>query len=153
MKEQVNKERVLTALKRELAKDPVPATVLGMTALGLVEMTRKRVRPSLAERLFIPCDACRGQGLLLSPQEVAFRLYSEVTSLSKVQEAEAVLVELPTRLFHHIDVDELAWPARVYKLHRPALLADEYRILYAGTEQEAWAASRKQSVFIRGRHK
>ncbi|HZG82162.1 MAG TPA: Rne/Rng family ribonuclease [Brevibacillus sp.] len=137
MKEQVNKERVLTALKRELAKDPVPATVLGMTALGLVEMTRKRVRPSLAERLFIPCDACRGKGLLLSPQEVAFRLYSEVTSLSKVQEAEAVLVELPTRLFHHIDVDELAWPARVYKLHRPALLADEYRILYLGSEQEA----------------
>jgi len=137
MKEEANKERLLATLKRVLAQDPVPTTVLGMTALGLVEMTRKRVRPSLAERLYIPCDACRGQGKVLSPQEVAARLYGEVTALAKVQEAEAVLVELPTRLFHHVDDGERNWPARVYKLHRTSLLADEYRILYAGSEQEA----------------
>lgn len=149
MKEAANKERLLATLKRELAKDPVPSTVLGMTALGLVEMTRKRVRSSLAERVSVPCETCGGRGSVWSVEEMEQRLLGEVTALARVQEVEAVLVELPTRLYHHIDTKSAStgrlWPVELYKLHRAGLSVQEYQILYAGDRQEAQRLYRRQT--------
>jgi len=54
------------ALRQALARDPAPTKVLGMSALGLVEMTRKRVGEPLATRLFESCPACHGDGHLPS---------------------------------------------------------------------------------------
>jgi ribonuclease G len=149
MKEAANKERVIAALKRELSRDPVPSTVLGITALGLVEMTRKRVRSSLAERMTEPCDACAGHGRVWTVAEMQHRLWSEVTSLVKTQEAEAVLIDLPERLFRLMSdltlEDQQQWPARMFLLHSPERKPDEYRILYAGRAEEAARLYVKQS--------
>ncbi|QRG69408.1 Rne/Rng family ribonuclease [Brevibacillus choshinensis] len=149
MKEAANKERVLAALKRELARDPVPSTVLGITALGLVEMTRKRVRASLAERLTEPCDACDGCGRVWSVDELQHQLWQEVSSLAKGQEAEAVLLELPERLYRvmsEMDGDQLKkWPARLFLRSSSERGADQYRILYAGRQEEAARLYGKQS--------
>ncbi|MFS0917518.1 Rne/Rng family ribonuclease [Brevibacillus sp. 179-C 1.1 NHS] len=141
MKEQSNKERVITRLKKELAQDAVPSTVLGMTSLGLVEMTRKRARASLAERLTEPCDACKGRGRVWRVDELIRRLYAEVTALAKSQEAEAVLVEMPPRLLDMINeqekTDAITWPVHLYKQLVPAMSPDEYRIGYVGSRAEA----------------
>lgn len=142
MKEQVNKDRLLAVLKRELARDDVPSTVLGMTALGLVEMTRKRVRPSLVERMTEPCAACGGHGRVQSLEEMYLRLQNEVAALKRGQEAEAMLVQLPTRLYQWMtagqqEQDGSDWSIGVYKLHEPLLKPDEYRIMYVGSEKEA----------------
>lgn len=141
MKEAANKERLLTALKRELARDAVPSTVLGMTTLGLVEMTRKRVRPSLEERVTEPCEACGGDGRVWSVAEVEQRLEDEVAALVRGQEADALLIELPPRLYERIERQEEAADARLharlYYLQSPRLKPDEYRILYVGNEKEA----------------
>lgn len=149
MQEAANKERVLTALKRELSRDPVPATVLGMTALGLVEMTRKRVRASLAERMTEPCNACRGQGRVWTIEEMLRRLSDELTALARVQEAEAVVLELPERLHQALDgMDEeerRRWPVEWFLLPSPEIKPDEYRILYAGRYEEAARLAKKQS--------
>lgn len=58
--------RVVNVLRQALAKDPAPTKVLGMSALGLVEMTRKRVGEPLATRLFENCPTCDGDGHLPS---------------------------------------------------------------------------------------
>ncbi|MGG1664206.1 Rne/Rng family ribonuclease [Brevibacillus sp. NRS-1366] len=141
MKEVANKERLLAILKRELARDVVPSTVHGMTALGLVEMTRKRVRSSLAERVTVPCDACGGEGRVWSIEEIDQRLRDEVDALVSRQEAEAVLIELPTRLYQRAVLQQAEeskrLQARLYYLHRSALKPDEYRILYVGRLDEA----------------
>lgn len=141
MKEAANKEKVLAVLKRELARDPVPSTVLGMTALGLVEMTRKRVRASLSERLTEACAACDGRGRVRSVDEMKRRLCSELTSLAKGQEAEAAVIELPRRLYHPLSElgseQQKLWPVHLFLLEAPALKPDEYRIVYAGRTEEA----------------
>lgn len=141
MKEAANKEKVLAVLKRELARDPVPSTVLGMTALGLVEMTRKRVRASLSERVTEPCAACDGRGRVWSVDEMKRRLCSELTSLAKGQEAEAAVIELPRRLYHPLSElgseQQKLWPVHLFLLEAPALKPDEYRIVYAGRTEEA----------------
>ncbi|MGF9818711.1 Rne/Rng family ribonuclease [Brevibacillus agri] len=143
MKEPANKERVLATLKKELARDAVPATVLGMTALGLVELTRKRVRASLVERLTEPCAACEGRGRVLRADECLRRLQDELAGLARSQQAEAAVVELSTRLFPLVDAGDggtaaaTNWPLRIYKREQPRLAPDGYRITYAGNAAEA----------------
>ena len=55
MENEVHKNSVLTEFKKALLKDRTKMTVNGFTALGLVEMTRKRTRESLAHTLCEPC--------------------------------------------------------------------------------------------------
>ncbi len=58
--------QTVNALRNALKSDPAPTKVLGMSALGLVEMTRKRFGESLAARLFENCPTCDGDGRLPS---------------------------------------------------------------------------------------
>lgn len=58
--------QTVNALRNALKSDPAPTKVLGMSALGLVEMTRKRIGEPLAARLFENCPTCDGDGRLPS---------------------------------------------------------------------------------------
>jgi len=54
-----DRKQVLTALRRLLKDDPAACHVLGISNLGLIEMTRTRLGPSLAERMMEPAAALR----------------------------------------------------------------------------------------------
>jgi Rne/Rng family ribonuclease len=56
--------RVLAALRAALGDDPAPVQAFGMSRFGLVEISRKRTGPSLAELLGRPCPTCDGAGTL-----------------------------------------------------------------------------------------
>lgn len=60
------RSQAVNALRKALADDPAPVKVLGMSALGLVEMTRKRIGEPLGTRLFDACPACDGDGRIPS---------------------------------------------------------------------------------------
>jgi ribonuclease G len=62
MKQDNHKQQVLELVGEEVKKDHMRVTILGLTNLGLVEMTRKKVRPSLANLLLVECDTCGGTG-------------------------------------------------------------------------------------------
>jgi len=62
MNSQEHKKMVLDALEAELKKDRTRTHILGITSLGLVEMTRKKVRQSLDEVLERVCPYCGGKG-------------------------------------------------------------------------------------------
>ena len=70
-----HRERVVDALRQELSADRARTKVLGLSALGLVEMTRKRVRESLAETLKEPCRYCSGTGSIMSPTTVCYEVF------------------------------------------------------------------------------
>ena len=53
-------------------------TVNGFTALGLVEMTRKRTRESLAHVLCEPCPMCQGRGEVKTAQTVCYEILREI---------------------------------------------------------------------------
>ncbi len=69
---------VLDELKRALARDRTRMTVSGFTALGLVEMTRKRTRESLAHVLCEPCPACEGRGEVKTARTVCYEILREI---------------------------------------------------------------------------
>lgn len=73
-----NQQRVLAALTAELERDRAQTRVLPVSGLGLVEMTRKRVRNSIVESLTEPCYYCEGKGYLRSLQVIADGLLLEL---------------------------------------------------------------------------
>ncbi len=67
MHEKQHEEVVLEALKNSLKKDRTKSNVLGITHLGLVEMTRKKVRKRIDSAFLSPCPHCNGEGKILAP--------------------------------------------------------------------------------------
>ena len=68
MTREEHRAAVLEEFKRALARDRTRMTVNGFTGLGLVEMTRKRTRESLAHMLCEPCPTCEGRGQVKTPR-------------------------------------------------------------------------------------
>jgi ribonuclease G len=69
---------VLSEFRRALARDRTRMTVNGFTQLGLVEMTRKRTRESLAHILCEPCPVCQGRGEVKTAQTVCYEILREI---------------------------------------------------------------------------
>lgn len=69
------KDAVVALLRRETARDRVKTVVLGMTQLGLVEMTRKRTAHRLTQNYYDACPLCGGAGRVLSPASVVLRIH------------------------------------------------------------------------------
>jgi ribonuclease E len=60
-----NREQVLREFRHELERDKTKTQVIGISPLGLVEMTRKNVSEGLLEALSSPCPTCGGRGIVL----------------------------------------------------------------------------------------
>ena len=69
---------VLTEFKKQLARDRVKTMVGGFSQLGLVEMTRKRTRESLAHMLCEPCPNCHGVGEVKTARTVCYDILREL---------------------------------------------------------------------------
>lgn len=88
-----DQDKLLTVLDEELKKDKVKAHILGLTALGLVEMTRKKVSQSLSNTLEKNCPYCEGKGRVLSEQTVYLSLKEELKEVASRTSAEFIVVE------------------------------------------------------------
>jgi len=73
-----HQQAVLAELRKQLARDRTRTTVSGFTQLGLVEMTRKRTRESLAHMLCEPCPTCQGRGQVKTARSVCYDILREI---------------------------------------------------------------------------
>ncbi len=71
MKRKNDQKKLIKILKKELAKDSRKSSVLGMTNLGLVEITREKRGLSLKKQLTKDCSSCLGAGRLLEEKAKA----------------------------------------------------------------------------------
>src|SRR5438128_2164980 len=78
-----HRDTVLVELKKALEKDRQRLTVNGFTQLGLVEMTRKRTRESLAHVLCELCPTCGGRGELKTARTVCYNILREIMREAK----------------------------------------------------------------------
>jgi len=78
MHSEEHRAAVLEELKKALARDRTRMTVNGFTQLGLVEMTRKRTRESLAHVLCEPCAVCNGSGAVKTARTVCYEILREI---------------------------------------------------------------------------
>lgn len=73
-----HREAVLTEFRKQLARDRVKTMTGGFSQLGLVEMTRKRTRESLAHMLSESCEACSGRGAVKTARSVCYDILREI---------------------------------------------------------------------------
>lgn len=94
MLDKESEQEILELLTEELSKDRVRTNVLGMTSLGLVELTRKKVRNRISSILEKKCPYCDGLGMILTPETVISSLEHELKRVALHTNSEAVIVEL-----------------------------------------------------------
>ena len=92
MSEEEHKRQVLAALQKHLERDRAKSHISEVSALGLVEMTRKRTRESLEHVLCAPCPTCHGRGSLKTPETVCFEVFRELLRTARQFDAQQFLV-------------------------------------------------------------
>jgi len=92
MNNEEHRRQVLRALEKGLQKDPTKTHISGVSALGLVQMTRKRTRESLEHVLCETCPTCSGRGMIKSAETVCLEIFREVLRESRQFDTERLLV-------------------------------------------------------------
>ncbi len=93
MQKEEHRQQVLQVLEDEIKKDKTKTNILGITQLGLVEMTRKKVRPSMGEVMQRPCPYCEGRGKVLSEETVGIHFKNHIYQMARQTSADTILVE------------------------------------------------------------
>ncbi|MTI84801.1 MAG: Rne/Rng family ribonuclease [Firmicutes bacterium] len=93
MVQEEHRQKVLEKLEEEIKRDKTKTNILGITQLGLVEMTRKKVRPSLSEIMQKPCSYCEGRGKVLSEETLGINFKHQILQLARRTTADTILVE------------------------------------------------------------
>lgn len=78
MEKRSNQEKVFNALCEGFEKDRSKTHILPMSEMGLIQMTRKRIRKPLSRQLCEPCFYCEGEGQLLSVQTICYTIHREI---------------------------------------------------------------------------
>ncbi len=73
-----HQDAVLAEFRKQLARDRVKTMAGGFSSLGLLEMTRKRTRESLAHMLCEPCPSCLGKGIVKTARSVVYDILREI---------------------------------------------------------------------------
>jgi len=98
MDEDVQREEVLSELQKAVARDRARTGINGFTLLGLVEMTRKRTRESLAHILCETCVSCQGRGEIKTAQTVCYEILRELLREARQFNARELRVLAATKV-------------------------------------------------------
>ncbi len=94
MDSSADQDKVLTALEDALKKDKTKTNILGITQLGLVEMTRKKTSQGLDDLMFRQCPCCDGRGKVLSEETMSRKVEREIRKILQHSVIEAILIEV-----------------------------------------------------------
>lgn len=92
MTQEEHKRQVLRTFERYLGQDHAKTHISEVSALGLVEMTRKRTRESLEHILCETCPTCGGRASLKTPETVCYEIFREILRESRQFDARQLLV-------------------------------------------------------------
>jgi ribonuclease G len=144
METRPNQDRVLQELRTYLNRDRARTRAFQVSELGLVEMTRQRVRPSLYYSLTRPCTHCEGAGRVFTPETVVRRIERSLSRASANGNDRRLALRVHPQVALHILEEEPGFLNRVasrYKLDLdmrddPLMREDEFRMLAgpAGTD-------------------
>ena len=96
-----NRKKVIDELRSGLRRDRSRTKTLRVSEIGLVEMTRQRVRPSMGQMLSDTCPTCGGSGRVLSLQSIEMRLERALRRMrARTKEKRIDLFVNPEAAFH-----------------------------------------------------
>ncbi len=98
MMEEEYKEILIKAVKQAVKKDHVKTAVVGMTELGLLQLTRKKTRPSLQQTVTTKCQCCDGTGRVPSLHWTAAQMTQKMITVFENTICQEVTVEANEKL-------------------------------------------------------
>jgi ribonuclease G len=92
MEREDNRRKVYAALQEALANDKAKTTISHISPIGLIEMTRKRIRESLGRTLCDTCPYCEGRGYVKSSRTICYEVFRELRRAFAAAEEKKALV-------------------------------------------------------------
>jgi ribonuclease G len=108
MQSEEHKRQVLRALEKCLERDPTKTHISDVSALGLVQMTRKRTRESLEHVLCDPCPTCSGRGSIKTADTVCYEIFREILREARQFDTDKLLVVASQEVIDTLVDDESA---------------------------------------------
>jgi ribonuclease G len=100
-----NKEKVLQELKRVVSRDRARSKIFPVGELGLVQMTRQRVRPSLLHRYTDECACCEGTGKVLSFYTILVLIERALRRVASTSRERNLVLEVSPEVAVHLATD------------------------------------------------
>ena len=88
-----DREKILSTLEQYLKEDRAKTSVVNISPLGLVEITRKRVRDSVIRMMSEPCPYCEGRGVIKSKITVCYEIMRQLSRLAMQNKGSSILIE------------------------------------------------------------
>ncbi|HEY7683960.1 MAG TPA: Rne/Rng family ribonuclease [Gemmatimonadales bacterium] len=137
MESRQNRDRVLQELRTHLGRDRARTKAFAVSELGLVEMTRQRVRPSLWHSMTTECPDCKGTGRVFTPEVVARRLERSLKRAGRERRERQLAVRLHPEVALYLLEEE---PRLIHTLGKmtglelelrddPMMRVDEFRLM------------------------
>jgi ribonuclease G len=144
MESRGNQERVLQELRTHLNRDRARTRAFQVSDLGLVEMTRQRVRPSLFHSLTEPCTHCGGSGRVFRPDTVLRRIERAVRRIAVQQAEKEITIRIHPEVALYILEEENDFLRRLDKTlgldadlrDDPLMRQDEFKLLAGPSEAD-----------------
>jgi ribonuclease G len=90
-----NRDKLFTAFTEAMKRDRAKNTIFHISELGLIQMTRKRVRESLGRTLSTTCPYCEGKGFVKSPDTLCFEILRTIKKLARHGSEKIVITAHP----------------------------------------------------------
>ena len=92
MEREKNRERVYQALVDAMASDKARTRISRISDLGLIEISRERVREDLLRSLSEPCRYCEGRGYTKTPTTIAYEIFREIRRIGPSADHQWIVV-------------------------------------------------------------
>ncbi|MFA5675141.1 MAG: Rne/Rng family ribonuclease [Christensenellales bacterium] len=150
-----NKQNVVDALEAALTKDRTKTNVLGITGLGLVEMTRKKVRKKLSSLVKRTCPYCGGSGLVDSEETTAMNIRRLIFRQTAASDIKEYLIEVSPHVAKLIEQKDAAgMPVlpriegiKLYIMANEAMHIADYKVTEIASQKERERLLDKARVF------
>jgi ribonuclease G len=144
METKQNREKVLQELRTHLARDRARTKAFQVSDLGLIEMTRQRVRPSLYQSQTEGCPCCNGSGRIFTPEAVMRRAERALRRIGVEGKEKSIVVRVHPQVALYLLEDEPGFLRRLEKEGRlqlnlrddPLMQQDEFRLLAGPAKQD-----------------
>ncbi|SCY83672.1 Rne/Rng family ribonuclease [Desulfoluna spongiiphila] len=103
-----NRERVFETLKESFKQDKCRTNILPMSEIGLVQMTRKRVRKSLTRMLCEECPICYGDGYTISKTTISQKIYREIHRHARDMMGDIFTLKVSEEMADYLHRDEIS---------------------------------------------
>ncbi|MFQ5890601.1 MAG: ribonuclease E/G [Gemmatimonadota bacterium] len=144
MEEKEYRDRVLQEMRTHLGRDRARTKVFDISDLGLMEISRQRVRPSLFQMMTQPCPSCDGTGRVLAPDTVVRRVERSIRRARSTGERRDLTIRVHPEVALYLLEEEPEFLRKMRKEYGieldirddPLLAHDEYRILAAPADTD-----------------